>query len=176
MNKESYGSITEKSIYKVDLYHLLGKSYTFTDSCCDVESLGKIMVSISNKNRNPYRDNAGECMEVMEGFSVPLIDCSMSSRYDGWYDEHVIELQLPYEYDYWDKYRLFIVRSEDIKESNLATLEDLKEYKPKKELWYKLLKEIQEKGIDFDYYLEAIEEIYGKTSDSSMQNILTKKR
>ena len=176
MKKGAHGNITEKPIYRVDLYHLLGRSYTFTDYCCDVESLGKIMVSIHNKDRNPYRDNAGECMEVMEGFSVPLIDCSKSSHYDGWYDEHVTEFYLPYEYDYWDKYRLFIVRSEDIKEANLATLEDLKEYDPQKELWYKLLKEIQEKGIDFDYYQEAIEKIYGKTPDSSNQNVLRKKR
>ena len=102
MKKEFYGNITEKAIYKVDLYQLLGRSHIFNNYCCDVESLGKIIVYVSNENRNPYRHNAGECKEAMEGFSVPLIDCSKSSRYDGWYDEHITELYLPYEYDYWD--------------------------------------------------------------------------
>lgn len=166
----------KKPIYKVDLYHLLGQSYTYSDYCCDVESLGEIIVSVSKKKNNPYRDNVGECTEVIEGFSLPLIDCSRSSHYDRWYDEHVTEFHLPYKYDYWDKYRLFIVRSEDIKKSNLATPEDLKEYNPQKEVWYKLLKEIQEKGIDFDYYQEAIEGIYRKSQDNSNQHVLRKKR
>ena len=166
----------KKAIYKVDLYHLLGKSYSFSDYCCDVESLGKIMVSVSKKNRNPYRDHAGECKEVMEGFSIPLIDCPTSSRYDGWFDDHVTEFDLPYKYDYWDKYRLFIVRLGDINESNLATPEDLKEYEPEKEIWYKLLKEIQEKGIDFNYQQAAVDEICQKTQDDSNQYVLKKKR
>lgn len=176
MKKDFYSSITEKPIYKVDLYYLLGRCYPFNDYCCDVESLGKIMVSISDENKNPYRDNAGECTEVMEGFSVPIIACAKSSRFDSWYAEDITELHLPYKYNYWDKYRLFIVRLEDIKESNLATLEDLKKYNPKKETWYKLLKEIQEKGIDFDYRLESVKKLCQKTPDSSNQNVLRKKR
>ena len=110
----------------------------------------------------------------MEGFSVPLIDCSKSYHYDGECDEYITEFHLPYEYNYWDRYRLFIVRLNDIKESNLATLEDLKEYEPQKELWYKLLKEIQEKGMDFDYHLEAIKEIFGKALDNGDQIVLKK--
>lgn len=170
------GSITEKSIYKVDLYHLLGNSYKFFDYCCDAESLGKILVSVSKKNGNPYRENSGECIEIMGCFSIPLIDCSKLSRYDGWYDEYITELYLPYKYDYWDKYRLYLVRFEDIRESNLATLEDIKGYEPQKEVWYELLKEIQEKGINFDYEQEATEKIFGKTSDNSNQNVLRKNR
>ena len=170
------GSITKKPIYKVDLYHLLGNSYTFIDYCCDAESLGKVLVSVSKKNRNPYRENTGECIEIMEGFSIPLIDCSKSSRYDGWYDEYITELYLPYKYDYWDKYRLYLVRFEDIRESNLATLEDIKGYEPQKEVWYELLKEIQEKGINFDYEQEATEKIFGKATDGSNQNVLRKNR
>ena len=169
MTKESNES---NPIYKVDLYHLLGTSYIYDNSTCDVESLGKILVSVSNKDKNPYRDNAGECIEAIKGFDIPLIKCSMSSRFDGWYFENVTMLSLPYEYNYWDKYRLYIIRLEDIKESNLATLEDIKEYNPQKEIWYELLKEIREKGIDFDYEQEAIKEIYGEYSES----VLKKKR
>ena len=167
--------ITEKPIYKVNLYYLLGRSYTIDNFRCDVDSLGKILVSVSSKDVNPYRDNAGECKEVMEGFSIPLIDCYKTHRFDSWYFEDITELNLPYEYNYWDKYRLCIVCLNDIKESNLATLEDLKEYNPQKEVWYKLLKEIQEKGIDFDYKQEVIEELYGTAQDSSNQNVLSKK-
>ena len=176
VEKKFYDSIAEKQIYKVDLYHLLGKSYIFEDYTCDVETLGKILVSVSEKKENPYRDNAGECIEISEGFSIPLIKCSKTSRYDGWYDEEVIELHLPYIYDYWDKYMLYIVRSEDIIESNLATLEDIKEYNPQNETWYKLLKEIREKGINFDYNQESIEEIYGKNLDNGNQTSKKKKR
>ena len=176
MKNNFYASLTENPIYKVDLYHLLGNSHSFIDNyCCDAESLGKILVSISKKNTNPYRDNAGECVEAMEGFSVPLIDCSKSSHYDGWYDEDVTELYLPYKYDYWDKYRLYLVREGDIKESNLATLDDLKEYDPQKEIWYKILKEIQEKGINFDYKLEVTKKIYGENPNSNKQIALKKK-
>ena len=175
MKKGLSDGITKETVYKVDLYQLLGKSYIFDDYWCDVVSLGKILVSVNKKDGNPFRDNIGECTEVKEGFSVPLIHCSMSSRYDGWYDEHVTEFYLPYKYNYWDKYSLFIVRSEDIKESNLATLEDLKTYDPQNETWYEVLKEIQEKGIDFDYEQEAIEEMYGKTSNSGNQTSIKKK-
>ena len=176
MKKELYGSITEKPIYKVDLYQVIGKSYMFSNYVCDVDSLGKILVSVSNENKNHYRDNAGECIEVIEGFSVPLIDCPKSSRYEWWDNEHVTEFYFPYEYDYWDKYRSFIVHSSDINESNLATLEDLKEYEPQNELWYESLKEIQEKGIDFDYELEAIEKIYGKAPENTQKIALRKER
>ena len=37
--------------------------------------------------------------------------------------------------------------------------EDIKEYDPQSKTWYKYLKEIQEKGIDFDYHQEVIDEI-----------------
>ncbi len=175
MEKALDSSTKEKKIYKVDLYHLLGKSYLFTDYCCDVESLGKILVTVSDETINPYRDNAGECIEVKEGFSIPLISCSKSSRFDSLTAEDIIEFHLPYIYDYWDNYRLYIIRSDDIKESNLATAEDLKDYDPQKEVWYKRLKEIQEKGIDFDYEQEAIDEIHGK-APANNQNVLKKNR
>ena len=176
MEKALDDSTKEKQIYKVDLYHLLGKSYLFLDYCNDVESLGKILVTVSDERINPYREKAGECIEVKEGFSIPLIACSKSCYYDACYDEDVIEFHLPYKYDYWDKYRLYIIRFEDLDESHLATEEDLKNYDPQKEVWYKLLKEIQEKGIDFDYKQEAIDEMSGNAPKRSKQNSLKKTR
>ncbi len=154
---------SNNELYKVELYHLLGTSYTFTKSMCDVEPLGKIIVSVSKKCNSKTNERIGECREVLEDFNIPLVDCGKSSRYDGWYDEHITEFSLPYEYNYWNKHKNYIICSEEIKESNLATPKDLKEYNPEQEVWYKLLKEIQTKGIDFDYEQEAINEIiYGK--------------
>ena len=60
MEKAFDDSTKEKQIYKVDLYHLLGKSYLFLDYCNDVESLGKILVTVSDEKINPYREKAGE--------------------------------------------------------------------------------------------------------------------
>ena len=71
---------------------------------------------------------------------------------------------LPNEYNrnFWNKHSLYLVLASDLNEANLATEEDIKEYNPQSKTWYKYLKEIQEKGIDFDYEKEFYEKTIKK--------------
>ncbi len=144
----------KNKFYKVDLYQVLGpRCSAISKSICDVDSIGKIIVSASK--RDGTNKNIGKCREVLEDFKVCVVDCSRGSYFDAWYAESVTEFCLPYNYDYWNKYMNFIILASDLNDSNLATEQDIKLYEPKKEVWYKVLKEINEKGIDFDYKHEA---------------------
>ena len=158
----------KKKYYKVDLYQVLGPTYSMISECtCDVDSVGKIIVEsfenggIKKDYRLAYNSSKriSSCREIIEDFNVPIIACSTSSRYDSWYDEHIREFYLPYKFDYFNRYRNFIVLASDLNDSNLATEEDLKKYDPEKTVWYKILKDIDEKGIDFDYESEVHKEI-----------------
>jgi len=158
----------KKKYYKVDLYQVLGPSYSMIDNyTCDVDSIGKIIVEsssnggIKRENRLGFRSfkRISSCREVLEDFNVPIVACCTSSRYDSWYDEHIREFHLPYEFDYWNRHRNYIVLASDLNDANLATEEDLKKYDPEKTVWYKILKDIDEKAIDFDYESEVHKEI-----------------
>lgn len=147
----------KNKFYKVDLYQVLGPCCSMiSKSTCDADSLGKIIVSISKNSNVSSNNKMFECREVMNDFNVLAVDCSKGSRFDAWYAEDVPELHLPYQYDYWKKYRNFIVRANDLNESNLATEDDIKKYNPEKEVWYKIIKEINEKGINYDYEKEIV--------------------
>ena len=146
--------------YKVDLYQVLGPTYFNIDKYrCDVCSIGKIIVEAREKGgikRSEYLSyrsfkRISSCREVVEDFNVPIVACSTGSHYDSWYDEHTLEFELPYKFDYFNRYRNFIVLASDLNDDNLATKEDLKNYDPEKTTWYRVLKEIDENGIDFDY-------------------------
>lgn len=152
----------DEKYYIVDLYHLLG--IDFSKIMCDVQSLGKIIVSSSFLGGTNSERVIGECREITDNFNINVVKCYMSSRYDGWYEETIPVFYLPNEYncDYWNKHSLYLVLASDLNEANLATEKDIKEYDPQSKIWYKYLKEIQEKGIDFDYEKEFYERTFGK--------------
>ena len=152
----------DEKYYIVDLYHLLG--IDFSTIMCDAQSLGKIIVSASLNGGTNSERVIGECREITDNFNVNVVKCYMSSRYDGWYEEKIPVLYLPDEYNcnFWNKHSLYLVLASDLNEANLATEEDIKNYDPRSKTWYKNLKEIQEKGIDFDYEKEFYERTFGK--------------
>lgn len=140
--------------YKVNLYQVLGPTYVNIDNyTCDVCSIGKIIVEARENGgikkpeflKHTSFKRISSCREVVEDFNVPVVACSTGSHYDSWYDEHVIEFNLPYKFDYFNRYRNFIVLASDLNDNNLATKEDLKNYNLEKTVCYRVLKEIDEK-------------------------------
>ena len=149
-----------KKYYKVDLYHVIGTSWPrMNDHECDVESLGKIIVCAFKNGGTNSRKEMGKCREVMENFNVLVVNCSTAMRFDMVYAEDILQFDLPYKYDDWNEYKNYVVLARDLSDKNLATEEDIKEYDPQKELWYKRLKKIQEKCINYDYEKEFEEDL-----------------
>lgn len=134
-----------KNFYKVELYQVLGPNFSpFSKSICDAWEVGEIIVSASKNGGTNSTKRIGKCREVLEDFEVCVVYCPVGYEFDAEIAERIPQLYLPYDYDYNNKYKNFIVIASDLNERNLATEEDIKTYEPKRKAWYDVLKEIQE--------------------------------
>lgn len=124
--------------YSVEIYKIYDNHRE--DRLCSLISMGKIIVSSYKRTNSEPKIMVGECKELLEDFTIPVVDCIIDTTYDDC-DYECKSTFIPPHFNYMANN--YIVLKKDFCDVNVVTPKVINEYDPRKEEWYSYFKEEQ---------------------------------
>ena len=128
----------DNKYYSVEIYKIYDNHRE--DRFCSLIPSGKIIVGLYKRTNSEPKIMVGECEELLEDFTIPVVDCNITSIYDDC-DYECKYAFIPPHFNYMANN--YMVLKNDFCDANVVTPKIINEYDPRKEEWYSYFKEEQ---------------------------------